>query len=429
MNSRLSVKSYFYMLVVVACVVVFGLIWRTDLLFFCAPFGVALIRGLSRASRPKIRADRSISAQTAFEGDRIICAIEIRAISEISLVEFLAPLPADAVILKGSNHIVAQFAAGQTRRYACHFSIPVRRSITLESLELRLFDPHGFYTYGTAIGSACSLVIFPMAPPIRSLVAPAHTQVYTGNYPSRSDGEGVEFASIRGMQSGDRLSSVNWRATARRGELHVNQYVVERNADVVLLIDTFADASIAGRVDGSVASPSSLDLAVRCASTVADHYIRDKNRVGLIEFGFYLSYVTPATGRRQWYRILDRLASLQALKRSVTYDISTVPRRILSSRSLIIAFTALLDDRFDAALFDLKHRGFDVAVFVVSGAPPLRLGTDSETSTISRMLWERERQNRIDRLARGGLSVSTWSTKEPIDLTLRRINAMRRKLR
>ena len=57
------------------------------------------------------------------------------------------------------------------------------------------------------------------------LLRPLRTQPYVGNQVARVEGDGIEFADIRAFVAGDRLRSINWRASARRGELHVNEYV------------------------------------------------------------------------------------------------------------------------------------------------------------------------------------------------------------
>ena len=429
MKSRPTAKGHHYLLVLVACVCVFGLTWRTELIFFVAPFAVALVAGLSRRKLPDITVSRDVAPRSAFENDPIRCTIEMHSETGVPLVEALDSLPRDAAIHNGSNHIVAHLAAAETRRFTFTFSVPTRRHVSLHRLRIRVFDRFGFYVGEMEVGPEVPIVIYPRVEALRSLVSPVHTQVYTGNFSSRHAGEGVEFAAVREMQAGDRLSAVNWRVTARRTKLVVNEYVVERNADVALLIDTFADSTV--RTDDAVTrrKTGSLDLATRCAASVAYHYIRDKNRVGLVEFGHYLSWLYPSSGRRHWYRLLYQLSGLHAMPRSVILDISTVPKRILSSSTLVIGFTSLLSENFDAALIDLKQRGFDVAAMVVYAEPFGESPDDSESTAIARVVWRRERENRMVRLVRRGIIVAPWVPGDPIDSALREINASRARLR
>ena len=101
--------------------------------------------------------------------------------------------------------------------------------------------------------------MYPSVETLRALLVPLETQVFVGNQVSRTKGDGIEFADIRAWAPGDRTRRINWRATARRGELWVNEQSPERNTDVVLFLDTFTDAQSGGR--------GTLDLSVICAGT------------------------------------------------------------------------------------------------------------------------------------------------------------------
>ena len=76
---------------------------------------------------------------------------------------------------------------------------------------------------------------------------PAETQVSTGSHVAPQRGDGIEFAELRPFLPGDRPRSINWRATARRGGLMVNQRHPERATDVVLFLDSFLDVRQARR--------------------------------------------------------------------------------------------------------------------------------------------------------------------------------------
>ena len=133
-------------------------------------------------------------------------------------------------------------------------------------LLLRCRDRLGFHSWEAQIGAARPLRVYPSVETLRTMLAPLETQVFIGNQTSRAKSEGIEFADIRGWAPGDRVRSINWRATARRGELHVNQQHPERNTDVVLFLDTFTDVRTGGR--------GTLDLTVRAATSLAHKYLR-----------------------------------------------------------------------------------------------------------------------------------------------------------
>jgi uncharacterized protein (DUF58 family) len=141
--------------------------------------------------------------------------------------------------------------------------------------------------------------VYPTREALRRLLRPAETQLYSGDELARTKGEGMEFADLRPFMFGDRVRRINWRASARRGELWVNEQHPERNVDVVLFVDSFAEVRRG--------STSTLDLAVRAAATSAARYTKRRDRVGLVSFGGYLRWLEPGGGLVQLYRIVDAL--------------------------------------------------------------------------------------------------------------------------
>ena len=89
------------------------------------------------------------------------------------------------------------------------------------------------------------LRVYPSPERLQRMIAPLETQAYAGNQVARVKGDGLEFADTRAYVPGDRLRSINWRASARRGELIVNDRHPERNTDVIVFLDSFAEARTA----------------------------------------------------------------------------------------------------------------------------------------------------------------------------------------
>lgn len=154
---------------------------------------------------------------------------------------------------------------------------------------------------------------------------------------------------VLGLRAGQRAE---WSA------LHVTEYQTERNADVVLMLDTL---SLAGR-----APATTLDLSVRAAASLAAGYLRRKDRVGLIDYGAAIRWVRPGSGRAQLERLLDPLLDADVFFTYVAKDLDLVPPRVLPPQALVIALSPLLDPRFVAAVTNLRARGFEVVVLAVS---------------------------------------------------------------
>ena len=118
-------------------------------------------------------------------------------------------------------------------------------------------------------------------------------------------GEGSEFSTIRPFQVGDRLRRIHWPVSLRTRTLHVASTWADQDALVMLLVDASTDLGTSEGIDGFA---SSLDVTVRAAGAVAEHFLRHGERVGLCVFGPDLTRLAPAAGQGHLRKLLYRLA-------------------------------------------------------------------------------------------------------------------------
>jgi uncharacterized protein (DUF58 family) len=261
---------------------------------------------------------------------------------------------------------------------------------------VRVSDRLGFHRWETQIGVRQPLRVYPSIETLRTMLEPLETQVFIGNQVSRARGDGIEFADIREWEPGDRRRRINWRASARRSELWVNEQHPERNTDVILFLDTFTDVR--------TGLHGTLDLTIRAATSLAHRYLQRKDRVGVVSFGGFLSWLLPASGTRQLYRIVDSLLQMDVVLSFATKGIDILPPRTLPPKALVLALTPLLDSRSAAALLDLRARGFDLVVIEVSPVPFVRPRAD-ELSQLSYRLWRLLRESLRLRYEQAGVPV------------------------
>ena len=162
-------------------------------------------------------------------------------------------------------------------------------------------------------------------------------------------GDGIEFAEARPYQPGDRLRSVNWSLSTRRDELWVNERRPERSAELVLMVDTFADDPPTARL--------ALGRSARAAWLLAQAHLAAHDRVGLVTFGGYPAWVTPGSGDRGRYAFLDKLLAATAAWTEAQRSIGVLPRPAVPPGASIVAVTPLHDLRMVSALVDLRQRG------------------------------------------------------------------------
>ena len=391
-----------------------------ELVALAAPFALLPAVSLLLAHEPKVDVAVELERERALEGDELEAAVSLAARAGAERLEVLLELPTYVEVADGDNPVAVQLANRDRRELQLRLRCARWGAYSLGRVFLRAHDPFGFATWEWVTDERRALKVYPREEAVRALLRPLETQVFSGNHVARQKGEGIEFADLRPFMPGDRVRRVNWRASARRGELWVNEQHAERNADVVVFLDTFTEASRDGR--------STLDLALRAAASLVARYLREKDRVGFVAYGGMLNWLLPATGAAQMYRIVDSLLDTQIVLNYAWRDIDVIPRRVLPPQALVIALTPLLDDRAAAALLDLRARGFDLAVVEVSPLPFVP-PPSSELDRVAQQLWRLRRDEVRGRFAAAGVPVAVWNEERSFAQRLEEVTTFRRHAR
>ena len=387
---------------------------RVEPIALAAPFLLALVAAAA-GHGSAVSVGPSLDLERAIEGDEVTATIDLSSAEGVGRLELLLRLPPELSVEGGAARGL-HLRAGEARSVELKLRCDRWGVFSVGEVLFRARDTLGFRSWEGSAGEPRALRVFPREETLRSLVAPLETQVFAGNQVSRARGDGIEFADLREWQPGDRLRRVNWRATALRGSLWVNEQNPERNTDVVLFLDTFAEVRAEGR--------STNDRAVRAAATLAHLYLQRKDRVGLVGFGGFLSWLVPASGMRQLYAIIDALLTSQVVHSFALRGVDVLPPRTLPPKALVLAITPLLDNRTAAALLDLRARGYDLIVVEVS---PLELVAPAAGSSLhlAYRLWGLSREALRWRYEQVGVPVVTWREDVPLAVPLEEVNAFR----
>jgi len=387
---------------------------RVEPVALAAPFLLALVAGMA-AREPEIAVRASLDRDRVIEGDEVTATVDVSSARGIERLELFVPLPSELNAEGGPTRAI-RLRAAEERTVELKLGCERWGVFPVGRVLFRARDTLGLRSWEGTAGEPRPLRVFPREETLRTLVAPLETQVFAGNQVSRTRGEGIEFADLREWQPGDRLRRVNWRATALRRSLWVNEQNPERNTDVVLFLDTFAEVQAEGR--------STNDRAVRAAATLARIYLQRKDRVGLVGFGGFLSWLVPASGTRQLYAIVEALLTSQVVHSFALRGVDVLPPRTLPPKALVLAITPLLDNRTARALLDLRARGYDLIVVEVS---PLELVAPPPGSSLelAHRLWRLSRGALRWRYEQVGVPVVTWREDVPLAAPLEEVNAFR----
>lgn len=151
----------------------------------------------------------------------------------------------------------------------------------------------------------------------------------------RRIGQSMEFEHIRHYVRGDDYRMVNWKASARTGDLMVNNFTDEKAQHVYSVIDK-------GRVmKMPFEEMSLLDYAINSSLVLSNVAILKQDKAGIITFASKIGSVLPAERKTsQMHAILELLYAEKTGYTESNYELlhATVRKKI-PQRSLLLLYT------------------------------------------------------------------------------------------
>ena len=280
---------------------------RPDLLVIAAPLLVFAAAAVLHRPSQLPRADTSLLHATLREGEGTVVRATVsngaeveHAVAALTPRRFLAFKPPQGVrgvtVPVGSDSVVVDIPVGTTRWG--------RRSVG-DGLVAATSAWAGF-RWGPCAVQSQMLTTLPLPGQFDTTAPTPHPIGLVGANPARRTGDGTDFSSIRPFYPGDRLRRVQWRVSLRTGALHVTSTHSEEDSSILLVVDAVADLGVGGGITGRA---SSLDVTVRAAGAVAEHYLHRGDLVGLRVLGSTKrNTVAMGAGTRHLRRVLDTLA-------------------------------------------------------------------------------------------------------------------------
>lgn len=228
-----------------------------------------------------------------------------------------------------------QAAESQTINYELK---PVKRGeYEFGSLNIFVSSAIGLINRRFTIHQPAKVPVYPSYIQMRKyqLMAISNRLTEVGVKKVRRLGHSMEFEQVKEYVQGDDYRTLNWKATARKGELMVNNFTDEKSQQVYSIIDK-------GRVmkmpfDGM----SLLDHAINASLVLSNVALLKQDKAGLITFGEQIGAFLTANSRPvQMESILEVLYNQKTRYLESNFEelYSTVRRKI-SQRSLLVLFT------------------------------------------------------------------------------------------
>lgn len=342
-------------------------VWQLGLL-------VTLVGGVSwawaRVALSAVTYERTFSASQAFVGDSLDMTVRVANDKLLPVTWFHAAdqvpdaLPVTGVVLGAATrsryHSLRHAATllpydHLTWHYT--LSCPTRGIYVFGPATVSSGDPFGLYRDERNEAADARLVVYPALVPLTELGLPPAAPLGERRDQRSLDHDPVRPVGVRPYQPGDSQRLIDWRATARLGELQVRELeAVSRQTTVVVLnVATFDTAWIGVNPD---VQERLIQVAGSLAVTALDH----GRRVGLVTNGCPLgsgrvARVPPSDNPAVRGRLLEVLAGVSAF-------VSVPVERLLLSEcrqapwgATLVVVTAVVSEALAVALVRARRAG------------------------------------------------------------------------
>jgi uncharacterized protein (DUF58 family) len=231
----------------------------------------------------------------------------------------------------------AHMPAGTTRSISYSLRPVKRGEYSFGAVNAFVSSPIGLFARRFRYSQDAIVPVYPSYVQMRKyeLLAISNRLTEAGIKRIRRVGQNREFELIKEYVSGDDFRTINWKATARKSHLMVNQYQDERSQQVYCLIDK-------GRVmQMPFNGLSLLDYAINASLVISNVAIRKGDRAGLVTFQDKIG-TTLAASRQQKHMatIVEALYNQKTAYRETDFSaLYTHVRRKVNQRSLLLLFT------------------------------------------------------------------------------------------
>ncbi|WP_290475550.1 MULTISPECIES: DUF58 domain-containing protein [unclassified Leeuwenhoekiella] len=151
----------------------------------------------------------------------------------------------------------------------------------------------------------------------------------------RRIGHTMEFEQIKDYVSGDDVRTINWKATAKRGDLMVNQFQDEKSQPIYSIID--ASRVMKMPFEGL----SLLDYAINSTLAFSNVALKKNDKTGLITFSnTIINHLAASSKKTHLNTILEVLYSIET--RFLDSDFGRLyaeVKRKITHRSLLLLYT------------------------------------------------------------------------------------------
>lgn len=273
-------------------------------------------------------------------------------------VELHDQVPGYMDLSAGSNHSVMPLYKGEVRRTGYELICPLRGAYRVGPVDVRTSDAMGFYDQERTVQDVHELDVVPLYVELRTLDLQSRALKYNmGPVTINELGRSTDFYSIREYVKGDPYRKINWKASAKRRKLMINEDEKETLSDCAIFVDSRALASTGTPLENFH------EQSLRATLGLTRTLVSSKNRVMVVTYNDAVNIVPPGLGNAH-NRVVQAMLVETVSKGTLTYDWAAgYARPFIKPRSDVVVFSPLLSDMtFYPTILGLIRMGHKVVV-------------------------------------------------------------------
>jgi uncharacterized protein (DUF58 family) len=254
----------------------------------------------------------------------------------------------------GGGFLTCTLGPGESAELECRLTAHQRGTHQLGRLFVRVLPATGLLYRQFTLDLPGEIQVFPNLMNVRKteLLARRGSSCEQGLARLRHIGQGYAFESLRRYVRGDEMARIEWKVTARRGDLIVKNFEPERQQSILVAIDV--GRATAGEFQGL----SRVDYLVNATLMLAFIALRQRDQFSLVAFSDRIeSYLPPVTGVKNIEQVARALFQLQPRMVESDYDGAC---RFLGlknrKRSLLCMMTDVIDRQASDVLLGYMAR-------------------------------------------------------------------------
>jgi uncharacterized repeat protein (TIGR01451 family) len=251
-----------------------------------ALLGVLLFsRLLTRIWVHNLAAERECNRQIAQIGDTIavVITVENKGVLPIAWVLLEDVLPTRALLfdppsLRVVGRRLRLMSLGSRGRNTLYYQLECNRRgfYQIGPLVMETGDLFGLHRRFRVASQPHFLLVYPQVIPLLGYDISSRRPIGEIRISNRIFEDPTRIAGVRPYQPGDPLNRINWRATARTGQLHSKIYEPSTIAGLTIVMDFHTDSYPTKH------EPMRSELAITCAASLANAVYEMGQQVGLV---------------------------------------------------------------------------------------------------------------------------------------------------